>query len=245
MDEPLSNLDAKLRVQTRAEIASSNATRTTILRHTRPDRSDDDGRPHRRDAQGDCSRSPHRGALRRPVNLFVGGFIGSPAMNLVEATLERANGGLTAASAASGSRSARRRCPPAPRSRVRRPPRDPRHPARASRGRSARPRRPVRSDTRGRGAADRGARLRGDGAFLDRREPANTDEVRELEKDAGTEEMPSTADGRGGAMMVGRFGARSKARKGEPTKVAVERAHSTFSTRKRDLASTTETKENA
>jgi multiple sugar transport system ATP-binding protein len=32
----------------------------------------------------------------KPVNLFVGGFIGSPAMNLVEATLERANGGLAA-----------------------------------------------------------------------------------------------------------------------------------------------------
>jgi multiple sugar transport system ATP-binding protein len=32
----------------------------------------------------------------RPVNLFVGGFIGSPAMNMVEATLERANGGISA-----------------------------------------------------------------------------------------------------------------------------------------------------
>jgi multiple sugar transport system ATP-binding protein len=32
----------------------------------------------------------------RPVNLFVGGFIGSPAMNMVEATLERVNGGLQA-----------------------------------------------------------------------------------------------------------------------------------------------------
>jgi multiple sugar transport system ATP-binding protein len=32
----------------------------------------------------------------RPVNLFVGGFIGSPAMNMVESTLERVNGGLHA-----------------------------------------------------------------------------------------------------------------------------------------------------
>src|SRR5579885_3801154 len=30
----------------------------------------------------------------RPVNLFVGGFIGSPAMNMLEATVARANGGL-------------------------------------------------------------------------------------------------------------------------------------------------------
>ena len=32
----------------------------------------------------------------RPVNLFVGGFIGSPAMNMVEATLEQRNGGYVA-----------------------------------------------------------------------------------------------------------------------------------------------------
>ena len=43
----------------------------------------------------------------RPVNLFVGGFIGSPAMNMVEATLERRNGGSRPSPAASGS--ARRR----------------------------------------------------------------------------------------------------------------------------------------
>jgi multiple sugar transport system ATP-binding protein len=52
---------------------------------------------------------------------------------------------------------------------------------------------------------------------------AITDEVRELRKDAGTEEMASSgpmADG--GATMVGRFGARSKARKGQPIKVAVD-----------------------
>jgi multiple sugar transport system ATP-binding protein len=53
---------------------------------------------------------------------------------------------------------------------------------------------------------------------------AITDEVRELRKDAGTEDMGSAGsltDG-GGATMVGRFGARSKARKGEPIKVAVD-----------------------
>ena len=32
----------------------------------------------------------------RPDNLFVGGFIGSPAMNMIESTLERSNGGLAA-----------------------------------------------------------------------------------------------------------------------------------------------------
>jgi multiple sugar transport system ATP-binding protein len=37
----------------------------------------------------------------RPVNLFVGGFIGSPAMNLLEATLERRNGGFTVSAGSS------------------------------------------------------------------------------------------------------------------------------------------------
>ena len=50
--------------------------------------------------------APPQELYDRPVNLFVGGFIGSPAMNLVEATLERANGGVNARwPAASGSRS--------------------------------------------------------------------------------------------------------------------------------------------
>ena len=55
-------------------------------------------------------------------------------------------------------------------------------------------------------------------------QPAVTDEVRELQKDAGTEEMGATAAQPGDTTttMVGRFGARSKARKGEPIKVAVD-----------------------
>jgi multiple sugar transport system ATP-binding protein len=53
--------------------------------------------------------------------------------------------------------------------------------------------------------------------------PAVTDEVRELQKDAGTHEMaPVAQDTDEGTTMVGRFGARSKARKGEPVKVAVD-----------------------
>jgi multiple sugar transport system ATP-binding protein len=53
--------------------------------------------------------------------------------------------------------------------------------------------------------------------------PAITDEVRELQKDAGAEGMGTPAQTEGaGTTMVGRFGARSKARKGETTKVAVD-----------------------
>ena len=54
MDEPLSNLDAKLRVHMRAEIAGlqHDLGVTTHLRDARPGRGDDDGRPRRRHAQG-------------------------------------------------------------------------------------------------------------------------------------------------------------------------------------------------
>jgi multiple sugar transport system ATP-binding protein len=99
MDEPLSNLDAKLRVQMRAEISKlqRNLGVTTIyVTHDQVEAM----------TMGDRVAVMRRGELQqvappqelydRPLNLFVGGFIGSPAMNLLEATLERADGGLAA-----------------------------------------------------------------------------------------------------------------------------------------------------
>ena len=97
MDEPLSNLDAKLRVATRAEIAALQRRLGVDddLRHARPGRGDDDGRPRRRDARTACSSSatrPRR-STTQPVNAFVAGFIGSPAMNMFNATVE--DGGVS------------------------------------------------------------------------------------------------------------------------------------------------------
>jgi multiple sugar transport system ATP-binding protein len=99
MDEPLSNLDAKLRVQMRAEISGIQRdlkTTTIYVTHDQVEAM----------TMGDRVAVIRKGELQqvaspqelydRPVNLFVGGFIGSPAMNLVEATLEQSNGGLTA-----------------------------------------------------------------------------------------------------------------------------------------------------
>ena len=99
MDEPLSNLDAKLRVQTRAEIAKlqSDLEVTTIyVTHDQVEAM----------TMGDRVAVMRKGELQqvddpqtlydRPVNLFVGGFIGSPAMNLLDATIEAANGSLSA-----------------------------------------------------------------------------------------------------------------------------------------------------
>jgi multiple sugar transport system ATP-binding protein len=97
MDEPLSNLDAKLRVQMRAEVSGiqRNLKVTTIyVTHDQVEAM----------TMGDRVAVMRKGELQQvatpqelydqPVNLFVGGFIGSPAMNMIEATLERADGGF-------------------------------------------------------------------------------------------------------------------------------------------------------
>jgi multiple sugar transport system ATP-binding protein len=99
MDEPLSNLDAKLRVQMRAEIGAiqRNLGVTTIyVTHDQVEAM----------TMGDRVAVMRKGQLQqvaspqelydRPVNLFVGGFIGSPAMNVLDATLEQVDGGLAA-----------------------------------------------------------------------------------------------------------------------------------------------------
>jgi multiple sugar transport system ATP-binding protein len=95
MDEPLSNLDAKLRVQMRAEISRLQrdlGVTTIYVTHDQVEAM----------TMGDRVAVMRKGMLQQvappqelydqPDNLFVGGFIGSPAMNLVEATLERSNG---------------------------------------------------------------------------------------------------------------------------------------------------------
>ena len=99
MDEPLSNLDAKLRVQMRAEISRltrSLGVTTIYVTHDQVEAM----------TMGDRVAVMRKGELQQvappqelydhPLNVFVGGFIGSPAMNLVEASLERSNGTLAA-----------------------------------------------------------------------------------------------------------------------------------------------------
>ncbi len=92
MDEPLSNLDAKLRVQMRAEISRLQrelGVTTIYVTHDQVEAM----------TMGDRVAVMRKGELQqvadpqelyeRPVNLFVAGFIGSPAMNMVEARLDR------------------------------------------------------------------------------------------------------------------------------------------------------------
>ncbi len=99
MDEPLSNLDAKLRVQMRSEIGRIQrevGTTTIYVTHDQIEAM----------TMGDRVAVMRKGELQQidtpqelyndPENLFVASFIGSPAMNVVEAQIERSNGNLAA-----------------------------------------------------------------------------------------------------------------------------------------------------
>lgn len=98
MDEPLSNLDAQLRVHTRAEIGRLQrrlGTTTIYVTHDQVEAM----------TMADRVAVMRNGRLQqfarpqevydRPANVFVGGFIGSPAMNLVDGTIQRSNGDVT------------------------------------------------------------------------------------------------------------------------------------------------------
>ncbi len=98
MDEPLSNLDAKLRVQMRAEIARIQhdvGVTTIYVTHDQVEAM----------TMGDRVAVMRKGELQQmadpqklydsPKNLFVASFIGSPSMNLFEGTIERSGDELT------------------------------------------------------------------------------------------------------------------------------------------------------
>jgi len=97
LDEPLSNLDAQLRVRMRAEVgrlqrrlgvttiyvthdqveAMTMGERIAVMRHGRLQQF-----------------APPQEVYARPVNAFVAGFIGSPSMNFLEGTIQRSNGAV-------------------------------------------------------------------------------------------------------------------------------------------------------
>jgi multiple sugar transport system ATP-binding protein len=99
MDEPLSNLDARLRVQMRAEVARIQhelGATTIYVTHDQVEAM----------TMGDRVAVMRGGVLQqtdepqavfdRPANLFVASFIGSPPMNLVQGAIEQRDGGLVA-----------------------------------------------------------------------------------------------------------------------------------------------------
>jgi multiple sugar transport system ATP-binding protein len=98
MDEPLSNLDAKLRVQMRSEIGRIQhdlEVTTVYVTHDQVEAM----------TMGDRVAVIKKGELQqvgtptelfeKPLNLFVAGFIGSPSMNFASARIEESNGGYS------------------------------------------------------------------------------------------------------------------------------------------------------
>jgi multiple sugar transport system ATP-binding protein len=225
MDEPLSNLDAKLRVQMRAEISALQrelGVTTVYVTHDQTEAM----------TMGDRVAVMRKGEIQqvadpqtlydRPVNLFVGGFIGSPAMNMLEGRLERQEGGLVVAlgeqrlSLDDETLSAR--------------------PGLASfEGRTViLGIRPEDLEDAALVADANGARLKGTvtlrealGAeimvhFTVNAPPALTEDVRELAQDAGDDRAVEEREGARETTMVGRFGARSRVKPREGIDVAVD-----------------------
>ncbi|HEY9459092.1 MAG TPA: sn-glycerol-3-phosphate ABC transporter ATP-binding protein UgpC [Gaiella sp.] len=226
MDEPLSNLDAKLRVQMRAEISELQrelGVTTIYVTHDQVEAM----------TMGDRVAVMRKGELQQaaepqelydhPVNLFVAGFIGSPAMNMLEATLEGDNGALKVVT---GSQEIQL----GPETLSQRP---------ALRGYEGRKIvlgiRPedledheLAGETAHGGTLDGKVTLREAlGAeimvhFSVDAPPAFTADVKELAEDVGEADRAEAHAKTSSAVMVGRFGARSRVRPGEAVDVAVD-----------------------
>jgi multiple sugar transport system ATP-binding protein len=99
MDEPLSNLDAKLRVEMRAYLATLHQRLRTTTLYVTHDQTEamtmGDRVAVMREGRLQQVDAPQR-LYDRPVNLFVAGFIGSPAMNIVHSSLAEKDGGVYA-----------------------------------------------------------------------------------------------------------------------------------------------------
>jgi multiple sugar transport system ATP-binding protein len=227
MDEPLSNLDAKLRVQMRAEISGLQrdlGVTTIYVTHDQVEAM----------TMGDRVAVMRKGELQqaaepqelydRPVNLFVAGFIGSPAMNMLEATLQRDDGALKVVTGSQEIQLSEETLGQRPA-------------LREYEGRTVvlgiRPEdledRALAGETAHGGSLTGKVTLREAlGAeimvhFSIDAPPAFTAEVKELAEDVGeAERAEAHARDSSTAVVVGRFGARSRVRPGEQVEVAVD-----------------------
>ncbi len=105
MDEPLSNLDAKLRVQMRTELGRLHARLATTTVYVTHDQIEAMTLGHRVAVLKPVSKqrpdnlqqvAPPAELFHNPRNLFVAGFIGSPSMNMVDGRLEGSAGSVSA-----------------------------------------------------------------------------------------------------------------------------------------------------
>jgi len=225
MDEPLSNLDAKLRVQMRAEIKklqSELGVTTVYVTHDQVEAM----------TMGDRVAVMRKGILQqvappeelydRPRNMFVAGFIGSPAMNMLEATVSRENGVTSVAAGEMHIELSERKLAA--------------HPAlQAYEGRT------IILGIRPEGLSD-SALPGGEGRprfggqvelrealgpellmyFSVRARAAVTDEVRELAQDAGDDRVIEQLGSLERTTLVGRFSPQSRVREGDAIEVAVD-----------------------
>jgi multiple sugar transport system ATP-binding protein len=225
MDEPLSNLDAKLRVQTRAEIAklqSDLGVTTIYVTHDQIEAM----------TMGTRVAVMRKGELQqvdepqtlydRPVNLFVGGFIGSPAMNMLRATVEQ-NGSYQAVvgdqTIALGDETMRLR--PALKAFAGQPvilgirPEDLEDAELVSSP-------PADRILRGRLELREALGSEIMAHFAITAEEAETDETRELAHDMGAGEGDAMGVAEHETVVVGRFGARSRVNKGDAIRAVVD-----------------------
>ena len=97
LDEPLSNLDAKLRVQTRAEITKLHQELGTTFIYVTHDQVEAMTMASRIAVMNDgqlLQVDDPQTLYNDPFNIFVAGFIGSPSMNFFNSTIEQSNGKL-------------------------------------------------------------------------------------------------------------------------------------------------------
>jgi multiple sugar transport system ATP-binding protein len=225
MDEPLSNLDAKLRVQMRAEIKklqSEVGVTTVYVTHDQIEAM----------TMGDRVSVMRKGVLQqvappeelynRPRNMFVAGFIGSPAMNMLEATVSRQNGSTRIVAGDIGVELSERTLDA--------------HPAlEAYEGRTivlgirpeglndaALP--GAESQPRFRARAELREALGPEVLmhFSIQARPAVTDEIRELAEDAGDDRVVEQLRPLERTTLVGRFAAQTRVREGDTIEVAVD-----------------------
>ena len=226
MDEPLSNLDAKLRVQMRAEISELQrdlGVTTLYVTHDQVEAM----------TMGDRVAVMRKGELQQaaepqelydhPVNLFVAGFIGSPAMNLLEATLHRDDGAMKVVAGSQEIALSRETL-------------DQRPELLAYDGREVvlgiRPE--DLEDRKLAGETAHGGMLEGKVTLREAlgseimvhfsvdASPAFTADVKELAEDVGDAERAEAHARKDSAILVGRFGARSRVKSGEQVEVAVD-----------------------
>jgi len=98
MDEPLSNLDAKLRVQTRADLIELQARLQTTVVYVTHDQVEAMTMGNRIAiiANGALQQvGPPQSVYERPANLFVAGFIGTPPMNTIAARVAKTGEGIS------------------------------------------------------------------------------------------------------------------------------------------------------